>query len=369
MRIYPPVSYLARERTPSRIGHYFFYCSLLLIVIISFYPFTGWFYNRTDLFAFFFYPLPHYYTLFDNSVNVMAYIPTGFFLARMLRKKSFTWLRAILLCALISASIEFIQQFLPNRVSSNLDILSNSAGAALGCLFAHLYASRRLKRLYLFWRHSALAPGLAAEWGLVWMLLWFISQLDPSQPFLSVVVVPRGLPQPYISPIENATFFLNLLEGGGMMLNLIGVAFFVSLLARRTSQAPKAIFFTLIIALMAKLFFASMLLKREQFFSWLNLNILVGGIAGSILIFLLWRLNQRARAFLALITLAGSQIISWMWPLSPQYSATLALFRWNYGHLSHFNGLTSIISDIWPIGAMLWLAYILIIPIEEDSWI
>lgn len=232
MRDFPSVSYLAHRATPSRLADYLFYCALLVILLTSFYPYTGWRYNNTELLAFLFYPLPHYFTVFDNAINFMAYVPLGFCLARMLRRRRLAWLQALLVCTLISAGIEFIQQFLPGRIASNLDIISNAGGAAAGSVFARLQSSRRWQRLWRIWRHQTLAPGSAVEWGLAWIALWFISQLDPTQPFLGVVVAPRGLPQPFTSPIENAALFLRLLEGSGMMLNLLGVSFFVSLLVR-----------------------------------------------------------------------------------------------------------------------------------------
>ncbi len=369
MRDFPPVSYLARDREPSRLARYFFYCALLVILIASFYPFAGWRYTGVPLLAFLSYPLPHYFTVFDNAINLLAYLPFGFFLVRLLPKRWYAWLVASLGGVLVSASVEFIQQFLPSRISSNLDILSNGAGALLGAILALILSSRRGQRLWLVWRHAVLAPGPAAEWGLVWLMLWFVSQLDPTQPFLGVVVVPRGLPQPFESPMGNPALFLGLLEGGGMMLNLLGVAFFVSLLARYTAQVPRMIVLTLLVALFAKMSFAGMLLQPGQFFAWLNPNIAIGGGAGLLLLFLLWRLNGRMRALLGLLALLAAQVISWTWPLAPQFSAMLPLFRWHYGHLEHLSGLANIISDIWPLGAMGWLAWMMIRPNPEDGWI
>ncbi len=368
MRDFPPVSYLARESAPSRLARYSFYCTLLVILIVSFYPFTDWQYPATSTLAFLFYPLPHYFTVFDNAINLLAYIPLGFFLIRMLPQRWYAWLVAGFGGMLVSTTVEFIQQFMPSRVSSNLDILSNSAGALLGAILAVILSSRRGQRLWLVWRHAVLAPGPAAEWGFVWLMLWFVSQLDPTQPFLGVVVVPRGLPQPFESPISNPAFFLSLLEGGGMMLNLLGVAFFVSLLARYTAQVPRMIILTLLVALIAKMSFAGMLLQPGQFFAWLNLNIVMGGSAGLLLVFLLWRLNGRLRALLGLLALLAAQGISWIWPLTPQFSAMLPLFRWHYGHLQHLSGLANIISDIWPLGAMGWLAWMMIRPNQDEGW-
>ncbi len=366
MRDLAPVSYLARDYAPSRLARYFGYCTLLVILIVSLYPFTGWRYNGAPLLAYLFYPLPHYQTVFDNTINVLAYIPLGFCLVRLLPRRWHAWLLAVGLGALVSASIEFMQQFLPGRIASNLDILSNASGTLIGAILGQIAGSRRWQWLWLRWRHRVLAPGLAVEWGFAWLILWLVSQLDPVQPFLGVVTVPRGLPQPFESPIGNPGLFLSLLEGGGMMLNLLGVCLFVSLLVRRSAQIPAMMATTLLLALLAKMGIAGMLLQPEQFFAWVNANIVVGGLAGLALLSLLWRMNRRLRALLGLLALLASQAVSWAWPLSPQFSATLPLFRWQYGHLQHLSGLADVIGDIWPLGAIAWLAWMTVRP-EPDQ--
>jgi hypothetical protein len=59
-------------------------------------------------------------------------------------------------------------------------------------------------------------------------------------------------------------------------------------------------------------------------------------------------------------------VVSMVWPLTPQLSATLPLFKWQYGHLNHFNGLAQIIGDIWPFGAIVFLLLYLLLPAAEN---
>lgn len=368
MRDFPSVSYLAHARTPSRFARYFCYCSLLVIVIVSLYPFSGWHYNGAPLFAYLFYPLPHYQTVFDNTINVLAYVPLGLCLVLLLPHKRSGWLLAIAGGLLVSGTMEFIQQFLPSRIASNLDILSNGTGTLIGAVLGLIAGHERWRRQVHSWRHAKLAPGPAGEWGFVWLVLWFITQLDPVQPFLGVVVIPQGLPQPFESPLANPALFLALLEGGGMMLHLVGVSLFVSLLVRHSGQIPATVIAALLLALLAKMTMAGMLLQPEQFFAWVNTNIAIGGMIGLLCLLLLWRLRRRLRAAAGLLALLAAQVVSWLWPLTPQFSATLPLFRWQYGHLQHLSGLTHIIGDIWPIGAMLWLAWMMVRPMPHPGW-
>lgn len=351
----PPISYLARRITPTRMAPAFTLAYVLVLLIVSFYPFTDWHYSGQPVFAFYTFPLPYYFTLFDNAINVLAYVPLGAGLALCLRGGFRGFILALLAGCGLSAGVEFIQQFQPDRIASNMDILSNGCGAFLGALAATVLSGRRWQRYWLVYRHNRFAPGRWAEWGLVWLLFWFITQFDPSQPFLGVVVEPAGLPQPFDSPLADPELFLRLLEGAGIMLNLLGVALYVSVLVRHTWQGPQAMRRVLGLGLLVKLAFAGMLLKPAMFFAWLNGSVVVGALAGTGLLLLLWRLQRRWRALLGLLSLCAATLVSWLWPLTPQLSAMLPLFRWQYGHLQHFNGLSAIITDLWPYVAMLIL--------------
>lgn len=358
MRTLDSVSFLARPARQTRLARYFLACYLLIILIVSLYPFSGWRDLGVPVFAFFTYPFPHYYTAFENAVNVLAYMPLGFCIVLLRRRALSGAVLALLTGALLSASIEFIQQFLPTRIASNLDVLCNASGALAGALLVWPFLHPRWQRGWLALRYSLFAPGAAIEWGLAWLLLWFVTQFDPSQPFLGVVVQAQGLPQPFESPIENAALFLRLLEAAGMMLNLIGVALFVSVLVRHVRQIPRAIQFTLLLAFVIKIGFAGMLLKPAQFFAWLNLSVLIGGVLGVLVLLVVWRLRRTFRALLSALALSAAMLVSWLWPLTSQFSSLLPLFRWRYGHLQHFSGLADIIGELWPVVAVCWLLYI-----------
>ncbi|WP_373974326.1 VanZ family protein [Chitinibacter sp. SCUT-21] len=363
MAQFPPIRYLARQAEPTRISPFLVAVALLVIFIVSLFPFSNWRYTGEPVFAFYSYPLPYYATIFDNVINVLAYIPLGLGFVFLFRQRLIGALFSIICCILISGSIEFIQQFLPGRVASNLDILSNATGGFIGTLLGLLLRSRRWTQRWLIFRHEFLARGRVMEWGVVWLILWFVAQLDPTQPYLGVVVETRGLPQPFVTPIANAALFLRLLEGGGMMLNLAGVGLFVSVLLAYGRDIPRVITSVLVLALVLKMGFAGMLLKPEQFFAWLNLNIVLGGLCGCLILVVAWRLRRRYRALLAIACLSFATVISLVWPLTPQLPAMLPLFKWQYGHLLHFSGLAQIVGEIWPFGAIgLMMCYLLVRP-------
>ncbi len=108
---------------------------VLFIVYVSLKPFTGWQDQGLNFFAVLAAPLLQTYNWFDTLVNLLAYIPFGLLLGLALRAHSGTG-RSLLFATLggvvLSAAMEYIQMYLPSRTSSNLDLLTNSAGSLAG---------------------------------------------------------------------------------------------------------------------------------------------------------------------------------------------------------------------------------------------
>jgi glycopeptide antibiotics resistance protein len=75
-------------------------------------------------------------TLWDVLSNVLLFIPLGFGLGMLLQhrpaQKLPTIVQAMLFGAALSAFVELLQVFLPTRTPTYIDILTNSAGTALG---------------------------------------------------------------------------------------------------------------------------------------------------------------------------------------------------------------------------------------------
>src|SRR4051812_37635515 len=102
---------------------------MLLIIYASWYPFVGWHSNGLSPFAFLSGPLPHYWTLFDVITNIVGYAPFGILVVFALYP-AVRGMVAIVLAAvcgvLLSGTMEAVQTFLPTRVSSNLDFITNA---------------------------------------------------------------------------------------------------------------------------------------------------------------------------------------------------------------------------------------------------
>lgn len=81
-------------------------------------------------------------TILDIFLNILGFIPLGFFLALYVSETKSTSKRTIYLTTLLSGfcvslMIEFLQIYLPSRDSSLLDLLLNTAGAFLGISLLH----------------------------------------------------------------------------------------------------------------------------------------------------------------------------------------------------------------------------------------
>lgn len=352
-----PVSYLAHYAVPSWLGRHFLLAWHLVILVVSWYPFSGWRYTGEPVFAFYSYPLPYYYTHLDNAVNLLAYLPLGYAWALACHCRWYAPMLALAAGVLLSGSIEFVQQFLPDRVASNLDILYNGGGALVGGLAAGLFSKLLIVRRWHVLRQRWFRPGALVDYGLVLAALWMLTQINPAVPLFGIVVEPNGLPQPFVSPISDARLFLRLLEASGVMLSVVALSLFaVTLLAQRR-HSPWLVGGLVLAALAIKLVTAGMMLKRTEFLAWFNLNVLMGGVMAAVGLMLLMRLQRRWQALVAVLCLLAAQMVEALWPLQGSPYGMADLFKWRYGHLRDFNGLSQTISEVWPWLAIVYLSF------------
>lgn len=78
----------------------------------------------------------HTYTALEFLANIALFIPFGLLLALAWSRLK-TWHLAVL-GLLTSGLIEFVQFFLPTRFPTISDLVANTAGAVIGCLFVRI---------------------------------------------------------------------------------------------------------------------------------------------------------------------------------------------------------------------------------------
>jgi VanZ family protein len=342
---------------------------LLLIVYASWYPFSGW--RSTGLSPFTFLNLTpqRYFTRFDVMVNVVGYAPLGMLLVlAMYPVVRGAW--AVLLAALggilISGAMETVQNYLPSRVPSNLDLLTNSVGALAGALFGALWARSLLDqgRLYRL-RRRWFAPH--ASQGLVLLALWPLAQIYP-QGYLFGLGQVLPIISDWLSEWLDTNIDLVALLRPGLTMSaeqywlsetiitacgMSGAALTLLCLTRR--GAPR---FTLVllmagIALLVKTLASSLLFTPENAFIWLTPGAEGGFLIGLIMLSGLAFAPQVAQRRLAVFTLVLSLVVVNTIPANPYFVSTLQ--SWVQGKFLNFNGAAQFLSLLWPFFALWFL--------------
>lgn len=160
-----------------------------MVVYASLYPFEGWRWPAVPLLDFLSAPLSKYWSAFDVAANLVGYVPLGFLLALGCSRSGWgrwAWVMAGVGPAMLSLAMEVLQNFLPTRVPSNLDLLLNTAGGLFGAGAAWGLERLGVLRRWTQFRQDWFGPH--AHGGLVLVALWPFSLLYP-------VSVPFGLGQ------------------------------------------------------------------------------------------------------------------------------------------------------------------------------
>ncbi len=329
----------------------------LSIIYVSLTPFTGW---DEIAGAHFTWPRwPRYFTFFDVLINVFAYIPLGFFAYLFLRPRLGPRTAAIFSmlagCAL-SLAMELLQQFLPTRISSTLDLLTNVGGTIIGVALTAWFAWTPHFELVNNLRDRIFIKGRLAHLGQLLLALWFITQLNPSIPFLGAGNVMNMLLEPWNSRVDAAAFWIP--QAAGMALNFCGIALFISLLIQRALKPAWFAVGILTLALIIKTGAAVMLLKEPLIPNWLGRETLAGLIGGIVLLLMFSSLRRRQRLIVAgLIILAGG-VMSKLAAIYDSPTEILRVFKWPYGQLLNFTSLTQFINEAWPLAALAYLIYV-----------
>ncbi|HZF18964.1 MAG TPA: VanZ family protein [Burkholderiales bacterium] len=345
---------MAREQ-PSTLARYLFVAYLLLVVFASLHPFSGWRDRGLPAFAFltasFNRPVP----TFDVVINVLGYMPLGFLavLAAYPRLRGSRSFAVGVACSLLASFIlESLQVYLPTRTASNLDLFANTAGGALGALAAvaatrQLMDAGKLESL----RRELFLPGRQVDLGLVLLGLWLFSQLSPETLLFGtgdlrdLFKTPSGRAYP-------AEVFLRV-EAGVACANGFAAGLLAACLVERNQPTRGVVLLLIAIALAAHSLAFGLLVNSQDVLAWVTPGAVYGvavAIAALMIAIALPRAVQLALVGFAL--LAATAIVN-LAPANPYNTA--AFSQWQQGHYLNFNGLTRLVSLLWPFVAMLYL--------------
>ncbi len=326
---------------------------VLLIIYASLYPLAGWRDSGGNPLAFLGAGWPRYYTGFDLAANILAYLPFGFFCTAALRRRLApltAWLLAALLGGGLSLVVELLQNYLPSRVPSNLDLACNAGGALLGGLIglrwgSHALDDGRLAR----WRRRMMMRAYGTDMGVLLIAAWLTTQLSPETLLFGSGNLRQLLDLPPVQPFLPERFVD--LEAAIAASGLLAAGLIATLLLRRNARLLTG--GLLLSAVLIKTLTYALLMGPESAVAWVTPGNGVGMAIGlamwwvaSFLVFPL----QRAVAALALLFATVMVNVA---PENPYLLNTLQF--WNPGQFLNFNGLTRLISSLWPFLALPWL--------------
>ncbi|MFC5302169.1 VanZ family protein [Azospira restricta] len=339
--------------TTSLLPRYLALAYTALVVYASLHPFAGWRDLGISPLAFLDAGWPRWWTGFDLATNVLVYVPLGYLLTLALGRQTGRLLPALagaLLAALISFCLEAVQTWLPTRVPSNLDFSCNALGGAIGAIAAWRGGNRALTWLARVERRIV-APVPHAEFGLVVLGLWLLTQLSPETLLFGAGDFRQLLGLAPAIAYGAPTFFA--LELAIIACNTVAIGLIArTLLASRPSPLAVLLAFFLF-ALLLRALSAALLVGPREAMAWLTPGAGLGLAIGGALLLLCLLTPPAWRVALAGLALMAGTVLVNLAPANPYSVAALA--TWWQGHFLNFNGLTRLVASLWPFLALPYL--------------
>jgi hypothetical protein len=259
--------------------------------------------------------------------------------------------------ALLSAALEAIQTFLPLRVASNVDWLTNTAGALAGALWAAPRAPALLERGRLrVYRRAWFAPDSAVL--LVVVALWPAQQLHLSSLLFEVGpgngyaldwARDRGLHWLPAAGAWQPRHFM-LAEAVASTAGLLAAG--LAAVALMQPRAPR-------LQLLAALVVAALAVKTtayglrfgaQHLTAWATPGAIAGIAVGSL--GLAAAATGRAAAAIApaLLATAVALAVAGVVPDNPYFDDWVA--QWRSGRLAHFNAAAAWLAAVWPFALL-----------------
>jgi VanZ family protein len=324
----------------------------LLIVYVSLNPFDFDFTNGIGAWAWLSAPLPRFITLFDVSVNILAYIPLGFLLvfAAYPRWRNFVALGiALTFSATLAFSVETLQTWLPTRIPSQMDWWANILGGILGGLLAIPLGPQWLSG-------SALRKRFDSWFGSNWLacalfLLFPWSQIYPQSSWLGTGVWGHAI----FGSIDWGTTVINQVFQETMITAMcwLGVALLLSTGMRTKAPQWRILNALLFITVLIKTLFTSLQFGTEFSLLWLTTGAIWGMVIASVILRWALKLTPTQKFWMSMFCLCIATIAINFLPDNPYFVLTLR--HWYQGRLLHFNELMQWVSVAWLPLALVWV--------------
>ena len=335
-----------------------------LIVYASLYPFVGWHVPGVTLTHYLTLPWSRYWTSFDFTANLLGYLPLGALVfAALVRTGTRAWLAlllAVVAGTLLSLSMETLQNLLPQRVASNVDLALNALGtllgAALGAWIHWLGGVERWQLARDRWFIARSAGGLAL------LLLWPVGLLFPLPVPLGVGQVLPHVQEVVLMAVQDtpAQAWLEAwiepdpelpLLSAGDEFTLIALGLLAPCMLAFSVARPGWRRLVLALAAAALGGLATTLSTALNFgpqhaWAWSTPTALAAVVFALILASLLSVVPQRAAAGLGLMALTALVVFVSQAPGDPFFAASLQ--KWEQGRFIRFHGAARWVGLLWP---------------------
>lgn len=342
-----------------------------LIVYASLYPFTGWRMPGATPLAFLSLPWPRWWTGFDLVSNLLGYMPLGALIFIALARSGWRRTRALPLALALgvglSLLLEVLQNFLPQRVASNVDLALNGFGVGAGALLALLVhglgGEQRWQAVRDRWLIGRSAGGVAL------LLAWPLGLLFPLPVPLGVGQGLEPLQQGLLALLQDTpaeAWMIDVLktsphltpmspgkESAAIVLGVLApclVAFAISLPGWRRLLLVLG---TMLVALAATTLSTALNFGPQHALAWGTKPALMALASGAVLSGFAAVLPGRAAAGLGLVVLTALVALMAQAPSDPYYA--LSLQAWEQGRFIRFHGAAQWVGWLWPYAALGYL--------------
>ncbi len=342
-----------------------------LITYASLYPFGEWRMAGHSPWQFLALTWPRYWTAFDLVANWLGYMPFGALvfvaLSRAGRPPGRSLVTAVCAGALLSLTMETLQNFLPRRVPSNLDLLMNVAGSATGAALAwavdQLGGVSRWQSLRERWFIAGSAGGLAL------LVLWPLALLFPAPVPLGLgQVLPRlqeglqwaleGSPVlPSLAPWLDAELPHEPLGAGQELatvaLGLLAPCMVALSIARPGWRRVLLLAGAVLIGAGATTLSTAMNFGPSHALAWRTPNAEAGFALGALLALGAALLPRRAAAGIGLVAVSALVALVAHAPADPYFAESLQ--AWEQGRFIRFHGAAQWVGWLWPYATLVYL--------------
>lgn len=346
---------------------------LALLVYASWFPFSEWRAAPQMLGSFLWSPWPKYWTRFDAVSNFLGYIPLGFLWGlsalRMGRGRTgLAW--ACLAVCVLPFLMEAGQQFLPQRIPSNMDFVLNALGGCFGVLCAWLLERMGMLTRWETFRRQWL--GADVRGALVLLALWPVALLFPT-------TLVFGVGQVFYRINHAAESLRSLVPGMAAFWPEPDV---LTAMAVGQALSPSAEAYCVFVGSLLPIFLGLGIMKTAAKRMWLVcvvwlLNFWVLSLSSALTYgpqnIWLW-LDAKVAVVLSVAVLVSFGACFWdrrvLWvavllflpamlvllnQAPPSSSFTQVLETWERGRFVRFHGLAQWIGWLWPYALIIWV--------------